>query len=66
MKKNFWIGSLLLFFALLSAQNQEPQKFRLIHADRLYMSNLPEGQILDLSGNVTSFMAIRSLKAAAL
>lgn len=64
MKKNFWIGSFLLLFALLSAQNQEPQKFRLIHADRLYMSNLPEGQILDLSGDVNFFYGDTEFKSS--
>jgi len=55
MKKIFWIGSLLLMAGMLWAQSRDPQKFRLIHADKLYMTNQPTGQILDLTGNVHFF-----------
>jgi lipopolysaccharide export system protein LptA len=63
MKKLFWIGSLLLWAVLLCGQQSDPQKFRLVHADRLYMSNLPTGQILDLTGNVHFFYGDTEFKS---
>ncbi|MCK9556485.1 MAG: OstA-like protein [Candidatus Cloacimonetes bacterium] len=55
MKKILWIGSLLLVLLSLSADETERQKFKLIHADRMYMSNVETAQILDLTGNVHFF-----------
>ncbi|MCB5248131.1 MAG: OstA-like protein [Candidatus Cloacimonadales bacterium] len=55
MKKILWIGSLLLWLLCLGAQEADRQKFRLIHADRMYMSNQQTAQILDLNGNVHFF-----------
>lgn len=62
MKKSLVVGSLILLWCLLSAQ-QDPQKFRLIHADRLFMSNQPTGQILDLTGNVHFFYGDTEFKS---
>lgn len=41
--------------AVLAAQESDKQRFRLIHADRMFLSNASSGQILDLSGKVHFF-----------
>jgi lipopolysaccharide export system protein LptA len=54
--KKILLGSLLLMLAaLICAQAEDNQRFRLIHADKLYMNNLESGQILQLNGNVHFF-----------
>lgn len=52
--KKILLGSLLLF-SLLWAQSADRQRFRLVHADKMYYSNSQGGQVLDLSGNVHFF-----------
>lgn len=52
--KRLFLGSLILFWAVL-ALAQDAERFRLIHADKLYMSNQESGQILQLNGNVHFF-----------
>ena len=53
--KKIIAGSLLLFSLILLWAKDDPQKFRLVHSDKLYMSNLPTGQILELNGRVHFF-----------
>lgn len=60
--KRILIGSLLLLCALLFAR-QDAEKFRLIHADKMYLNNLPSGQILDLSGKVHFFYGDTEFKS---
>ena len=45
MKKSL-LGSLILLLGLLWAQNPQREKFQLVHADKLYLSNTAMGQIL--------------------
>lgn len=54
MKKSL-VGSLILLLGLLWAQNPQREKFRLVHADKLYLSNTATGQILELTGRVNFF-----------
>lgn len=52
--KRLFLGSLILLWAVLAVA-QDAERFRLIHSDKLYMSNLESGQILQLNGNVHFF-----------
>lgn len=61
--KRILIGSLLLISAFLLFAKQDPEKFRLIHADKMYLNNLPEGQILDLTGKVHFFYGNTEFKS---
>jgi len=62
MKKIIAGSVLLLIFLSLWAQS-DPQRFRLVHSDKLYMSNLPSGQILELNGNVHFFYGDTEFKS---
>ena len=52
--KRLYLGSLILLWAVFAIA-EDAERFRLIHADKLYMSNVESGQILQLNGNVHFF-----------
>jgi lipopolysaccharide export system protein LptA len=54
--KRLFLGSLILLWTVLAlAKPQDTERFRLIHSDKLFMSNQESGQILQLNGNVHFF-----------
>jgi len=61
--KRILIGSLLLIIALTLYAKQDAGSFRLIHADKMYLNNLPSGQILDLAGKVHFFYGDTEFKS---
>jgi len=61
--KRILIGSLLLLSALTLWAQRDNQRFRLIHSDKLYMNNLPSGQILELNGKVHFFYGDTEFKS---
>ncbi|MCB5262138.1 MAG: hypothetical protein M0Q16_04180 [Candidatus Cloacimonetes bacterium] len=60
--KRLFLGSLILLWAVL-ALAQDAERFRLIHADKLFMSNQDSGQILQLNGNVHFFYGDTEFKS---
>ena len=62
MKKIF-LGSLLLFCWILLTAESDPERFRLVHSDKLYVSNLESGQILELNGKVHFFYGDTEFKS---
>lgn len=61
--KKIIFGSLILLWGMLLWAQKDPEKFRLVHADKLYMSNLPSGQILELNGKVNFFYGDTEFKS---
>lgn len=55
MKKKIWIGSLFLALILSLYAETPPEKFKLIHSDKLYLNKSEKEQILELSGDVNFF-----------
>ena len=52
-----------LSFSLFAAKTSPPEKFRLIHADKLFMTKTYEEQALDLSGKVHFFYGNTEFKS---
>lgn len=64
LMKKILLGSLLLLWVLSAfAQATDREQFRLIHADKLYLSNLEKGQILQLIGKVNFFYGDTEFKS---
>jgi lipopolysaccharide export system protein LptA len=62
--KRLFLGSLILLWAVLAlGVAKDPERFRLIHADKLFMSNQESGQILQLNGNVHFFYGDTEFKS---
>jgi lipopolysaccharide export system protein LptA len=65
--KKISIGSLLLLLLAVLSAETNPEKFRLIHSDKLFLNKAEEEQVLELDGNVhfwygsTEFKADRAL-----
>ncbi|MDD3577704.1 MAG: hypothetical protein PHS23_01760 [Candidatus Cloacimonetes bacterium] len=61
--KKIIAGSLLLLFCLSIWSKTDPERFRLVHSDKLYMSNISSGQILELAGKVHFFYGDTEFKS---
>ena len=63
--KKILLGSCILFFLmpLFAVKKTNPDKFRLINADKLYMSKFATEQILELNGNVHFFYGNTEFKS---
>jgi len=55
LKKKIWTGSLFLILILCLCAENPPEKFKLIHSDKLYLNKTENEQILELSGKVNFF-----------
>lgn len=55
MKKKIWIGSLFFLLALLLRGQNPPEKFRLVHSDKLFLNKAEKEQVLELAGKVNFF-----------
>jgi lipopolysaccharide export system protein LptA len=55
---------LLLVSTLFAAKAKAPEKFKLVHSDKLYMSKLDNEQVLELNGNVNFFYGSTQFRCA--
>ncbi len=52
MAKNIWIGSLLILLFLPLFGQEQAEKFRLIHSDKLYLTKVLDEKVMELRGKV--------------